>query len=75
MAEMVELIVQGVIGPIKHLTTFDISRLESAMSTFSKGLHTGKFVITFHEPEAALKVSSSKPHHDLERVEKLRLTC
>ncbi|KAI0483732.1 putative polyketide synthase [Xylaria cf. heliscus] len=60
MAEMTELIDQGVVGPIKHLTTFDISRLESAMSTFSKGLHTGKFVITFHNPASALKADLLK---------------
>ncbi|KAL9084936.1 MAG: hypothetical protein Q9159_004980 [Coniocarpon cinnabarinum] len=56
MTEMNKLIRQGSINPIKHLTCFDISRLESAMSSFSKGQHTGKFVITFKEPNATLKV-------------------
>jgi hypothetical protein len=62
MTEMTALVDEGVIGPIKHLTIFDISRLESAMSTFSKGLHTGKFIITFHNPATTLKVSHLKRH-------------
>lgn len=57
MKEMIELIHEGVIGPIRHLTTFCISRLETAMNVFSKGLHTGKFIITFRDPTATLKVS------------------
>ena len=56
MTEMNELIDQNVIGPIKHLTSFDISQLESAMGFFSKGVHTGKLVITFQDPNATLKV-------------------
>ena len=56
MTEMSELIEQSVIGPIKHLTSFDISQVESAMSFFSKGMHTGKLVITFENPSATLKV-------------------
>ena len=56
MTEMNELIEQGGISPIKHLTPFDISQLGSAMSTFSKGSHTGKFVITFKDPSVTLKI-------------------
>ena len=56
MIELNELVDEGIIGPIKHLTSFDISRLESAISTFSKGLHTGKLIITFKEPKATLRV-------------------
>ncbi|KAK5997657.1 Prosolanapyrone synthase [Cladobotryum mycophilum] len=59
MAEMMALIGQGVIGPIRHLTAFCISQLESAMSSFSKGVHIGKFVITFNNPEARLKIARS----------------
>lgn len=58
MGEMTQLLESGVIGPIEHLTTYDISQLESALTTFSKGLHTGKFVITFNDPETRLKVSN-----------------
>ena len=53
---MNELINEGAIGPIKHLTTFDISQLETAMSFFSKSVHAGKLVITFQDPNATLKV-------------------
>lgn len=48
----------GTIGPINHITTFDISKLEAAMSFFAKGVHTGKLVITFQDPETKLKVGN-----------------
>ncbi|KAJ5961793.1 Polyketide synthase KR [Penicillium viridicatum] len=57
MTEMTGLINEGVIGPIRHLTPFCISRLETAMTSFSKGLHTGKFIITFRDPTATLKIA------------------
>ncbi|KGO64075.1 Acyl transferase/acyl hydrolase/lysophospholipase [Penicillium italicum] len=57
MTEMMRLIQDGIIGPIRHLTTFCISRLETAMNLFSKGLHTGKFIITFRDPTATLKIA------------------
>ena len=60
MAEMMELIQEGEIGPIRHLTTFCISRLEAAMNSFSKGLHTGKFIINFRDQNATLKVSGQR---------------
>lgn len=58
MTEMTGLIHEGVIGPIRHLTTFCISRLETAMNSFFKGLHTEQFIITLRDPNATLKVSS-----------------
>lgn len=57
MAEMKDLLEEGLIGPIQHLSTFCISQLDTTMSSFSKGVHTGKFVITFNNPLAKLKVS------------------
>ncbi|KAM3427390.1 hypothetical protein MY4824_009476 [Beauveria thailandica] len=59
MDEMMHLVDQGVIGPIQHLSSFCISQLESTMTNFSKGVHTGKFVITFDDPTAKLKVARS----------------
>lgn len=56
MAELGDLYRQGVIGPIDHLTTFDISQLEKAMMHFAKGIHLGKIVVTFQDPQAELKV-------------------
>ncbi|KAL8704809.1 MAG: hypothetical protein Q9201_002041 [Fulgogasparrea decipioides] len=56
MAELGDLYRQGVIGPIDHLTTFDVSRLEQAMMHFAKGTHLGKVVVTFQDPKAMLKV-------------------
>ncbi|KAL7625750.1 hypothetical protein AAE478_004973 [Parahypoxylon ruwenzoriense] len=59
MKELKSLWDSGVIGPIDHITTFDISQLESAMSFFSKGLHTGKLVITFEDPKTTLKIAKT----------------
>ncbi|KAI0508449.1 putative polyketide synthase [Xylaria bambusicola] len=61
MEEMTQLLEYRVIGPIEHLTTYDISQLEGALNTFSKGLHSGKFVITFRDPETRLKIARSAP--------------
>ncbi|KAI0003422.1 putative polyketide synthase [Xylariaceae sp. FL0662B] len=57
MQELTKLWGDGIIKPIDHITTFDISELESAMSFFSKGLHTGKIVITFQKPDTILKIA------------------
>lgn len=51
----------GAIGPLPIITAFDISELESAMAYFSKGLHTGKVVITYQRPEALVMVSILVP--------------
>jgi hypothetical protein len=56
MAELTQLWVDGVIGPIHPHMTYDISRLEEAMVYFSKGVHVGKIVITFDNPQVPLKV-------------------
>lgn len=58
MNEVRALWKQGAIGPIKHITTFDISKLDAAMSYFAKGVHTGKLVVTYQNPETTLKVCS-----------------
>ncbi|KAI0853704.1 putative polyketide synthase [Daldinia vernicosa] len=57
MQELTKLWADGIIGPIDHITTLDISELESAMSFFSRGLHTGKMVMTFQNPKAKLKIA------------------
>lgn len=56
MKELKQLWDWKVIGPVDHITTFDISKLESALSFFAKGVHTGKLVLTFQDPQAKLKV-------------------
>lgn len=56
MNELKDLWTEGTIRPFDRITTFDISELESAMTLFSKGLHTGKVVITYQNSEAILKV-------------------
>ncbi|KAI4247300.1 MAG: hypothetical protein LQ352_006197 [Teloschistes flavicans] len=56
MAELGHLYRQGVIRPIDHITTFDISQIEQAMMHFAKGTHLGKVVVTFQDPQALLKV-------------------
>ena len=55
MNELNQLRSVGTIGPIELIVTFDISQLESTMTSSSKGLHTGKSVVTFNNPKAILK--------------------
>jgi hypothetical protein len=64
MAEMTEALGKKAISPIRHVTTYDISKLESAMVTFSKGLHIGKYVVTFRDPQSLLRVSRPSPSLD-----------
>ena len=56
MAELGDLYRQGIIRPLSHIKTFDISQLEQAMMHFSKGTHIGKVVVTFQDSGAMLKV-------------------
>lgn len=56
LAELLQLLEAGAIGPIDPVTAFDISELTSAMSHLSKGAHTGKIVITHQDPKALIKV-------------------
>ncbi|KAL8656993.1 MAG: hypothetical protein Q9226_002364 [Calogaya cf. arnoldii] len=56
MAELGDLYRQGVIRPIDHITSFDISQLEKAMMHFAKGTHIGKIVVSFQDPQAQLNV-------------------
>ncbi|KAI1095495.1 hypothetical protein F5B19DRAFT_503698 [Rostrohypoxylon terebratum] len=57
MRELMKLWADDIIKPIDDITTLDISELESAMSFFSRGLHTGKIVLTFQNPETKLKIA------------------
>ncbi|KAL9047293.1 MAG: hypothetical protein Q9214_000093 [Letrouitia sp. 1 TL-2023] len=56
MAELGEMYRRGVIQPLRHITTFDVSELEQAMMHFAKGTHIGKVVVTFQNPDALLRV-------------------
>lgn len=56
MNELNQLWSDRTIGPIESIVTFDISQLESTMACFPKGLHTGKFVVTFNNPKTTIKV-------------------
>ncbi|KAL9027875.1 MAG: hypothetical protein Q9196_003666 [Gyalolechia fulgens] len=59
MAELGHLYRKGIIRPIDHLTTFDISQLEQAFMHFAKGTHLGKVVVTFQDPNTMIKVRPS----------------
>ena len=59
MSEVVELYDQGIVRPVERIQTFDISRLEEGMMYFSKGMHIGKVIISFQNPETLLRVSHS----------------
>lgn len=58
MKELRHLWTQCSISPVDRIETFDISQLELAMRYFSKGVHLGKIVITFDDPNPKLKVKS-----------------
>ncbi len=56
MAQVNDMFQKGIIQPIDHIKTFDISELEQAMTFFANGTHMGKVVVTFNNPQALLKV-------------------
>ncbi len=56
MAQVNDMFHEGIIQPIEHIRTFDISDLEQAMMYFANGTHMGKVVVTFDNPQALLKV-------------------
>ena len=56
MAQVNDMFRVGIVKPIDHIRTFDISELEQAMIYFANGNHMGKVVVTFDKPEALLKV-------------------
>ena len=58
MAQTTDLFRAGIIAPIEHIKTFDISQIERAMMHFARGTHVGKVVVTFKNPKSLLPVSS-----------------
>lgn len=58
MAQMVDLFRSGIVAPLNHIKTFDISQIEQAMMHFARGTHIGKVVVTFKDPKSLLPVSS-----------------
>ncbi len=55
MAQVNDMFHEGIIQPIEHIRTFDISDLEQAMMYFANGTHMGKVVVRFDNPQALLK--------------------
>ena len=58
MAQTVDLFRSGIIAPLNHIKTFDISQIEQEMMHFSRSTHIGKVVVTFKDPKSLLPVSS-----------------
>ncbi|KAL4941793.1 hypothetical protein BDV06DRAFT_222783 [Aspergillus oleicola] len=55
MAEIQELYEQGSIKPIEH-TKYHLSEIDKALTTFAKGAHVGKFVVSYDlEVEAGIR--------------------
>lgn len=59
MREVDDLYKQGIVKPVAHIKTFDISKLEEAMMHMAKGTHLGKNVVTFENPSAMVKIRPS----------------
>lgn len=57
MAQVGDLFRAEIITPIDHIKTFDISKIEQAMTYFSQGTHLGKVVVTFENSTSLLPVS------------------
>ncbi|KAJ5096375.1 hypothetical protein NUU61_005731 [Penicillium alfredii] len=51
----------GRIGPIRPLSTSDISQLDQTLLGFSKGAHVGKLVVTFQNPESPVRMVPAAP--------------
>lgn len=51
----------GDIGPVRPFSAFDVSQLDQTLLKFSKGTHVGKFVVTFLDPEAMLRIVPPVP--------------
>lgn len=57
---MVDIFRSGIVAPLNHIKTFDISQIEQAMMHFARGTHIGKVVVTFKDPKSLLPVSSDE---------------
>ncbi|KAI1462952.1 polyketide synthase [Daldinia caldariorum] len=51
----------GHIGPVKPVTSSDVSQLDQVLLGFSKGTHIGKLVVTFQDPDALVKMVPPVP--------------
>ena len=68
MAQTVDLFRSGIIAPLNHIKTFDISQIEQAMMHFARGTHIGKIVVTFRDPKSLLLVSDDVSITSLVRI-------
>ncbi|KAI0013981.1 hypothetical protein F4779DRAFT_625071 [Xylariaceae sp. FL0662B] len=51
----------GRITPIRPFSVFDVSRLDQALLSFSKGKHIGKLIVSFQNPSVHIKVVQQPP--------------
>ncbi|RYP28272.1 hypothetical protein DL767_007292 [Monosporascus sp. MG133] len=56
-----ELYRAGRIAPIRPFSVSDVSKLDRALQSFSKGIHIGKMVVSFQNPDSAVKVVQQPP--------------
>ncbi|KAF1961727.1 hypothetical protein CC80DRAFT_531559 [Byssothecium circinans] len=48
----------GTIQPLDEIRTYDVSKLDSALLSLSKGTHIGKFVVSYENPDSLVKMVS-----------------
>lgn len=59
MSEVGEMMRKNELSPIKPMKTFDISELETALLSFSRGEHMGKIVVSYQNDQSVVKVSEN----------------
>lgn len=58
MEEVASLLREGTIKPVEEIHSYDVSKLETALLTLSRGKHVGKFVVTYEDPDAQVKMAA-----------------
>ncbi|KAI5784766.1 hypothetical protein EDC01DRAFT_208974 [Geopyxis carbonaria] len=61
LQQMLHLKRQGIITPITPMRCYDVAQLEQAMRYFTEGKHTGKVVVTYTDPDAAVRFQPPPP--------------
>jgi acyl transferase domain-containing protein/NADPH:quinone reductase-like Zn-dependent oxidoreductase/NADP-dependent 3-hydroxy acid dehydrogenase YdfG/acyl carrier protein len=61
MQEVGSMLRAGTIRPIDAIQTFDVSKLDFALLSLSKGKHIGKFVVSCENPNSVVKMTVPVP--------------
>lgn len=61
MEEVASMLHAGKIWCINPVQSYDVSRLDSALLTLSKGKHIGKFVVSYEHPQSMVRIIAPVP--------------